>query len=70
MLSYVDFYRPKFFLLENVDGLFDFNSNAEQNGNRTVGGYKMGAVKFILSAMISLGYGSIVYLHESLLTIS
>ncbi|PSR77616.1 hypothetical protein PHLCEN_2v7806 [Hermanssonia centrifuga] len=46
----------KFFLLENVDGLFDFNSNAEQNGNRTVGGYKMGAVKFILSAMISLGY--------------
>ncbi|KAI0705891.1 S-adenosyl-L-methionine-dependent methyltransferase [Cytidiella melzeri] len=56
MLSYVDFYRPSYFLLENVDALLYAKLQAEQDGAKQVGGIKQGMVKFILRALISLGY--------------
>ena len=48
MISYVEFYRPLFFLLENVVGMLSFPLEGK-------GGIKMGVVKFILRALISLG---------------
>ncbi|OLL21656.1 DNA (cytosine-5)-methyltransferase 1 [Neolecta irregularis DAH-3] len=56
-LSYVDFYRPKYFLLENVRGLLAFRMGGKQAGtNKIEGGIRMGAVKFILRALTSMGY--------------
>jgi len=56
MLSYVEFYRPLYFLLENVTGLLFYPLKGRQNGRSIIGGIKMGVVKFILRALISLGY--------------
>ncbi|ORX99839.1 S-adenosyl-L-methionine-dependent methyltransferase [Basidiobolus meristosporus CBS 931.73] len=56
-LSYVDYYRPEYFLLENVRGMLAFKLGGEQDGtNRIKGGIKMGVVKFILRALTSMGY--------------
>jgi hypothetical protein len=56
MLSYVEFYRPKFFLLENVLGLLlhklQVNKAGPQEGNVVA----HGIVKFILRTLTSLGY--------------
>ncbi|GJE87065.1 BAH and Dcm domain-containing protein [Phanerochaete sordida] len=56
MLSYVEFYRPKYFLLENVTGLLILPLKAEQRGQMMVGGIAMGVVKFIFRTLVSLGY--------------
>lgn len=45
-LSYVDFYRPEYFLLENVKGLLEHK----------FGDIKMGMVKLIFRALTSMGY--------------
>ncbi|KAJ9073953.1 hypothetical protein DSO57_1011171 [Entomophthora muscae] len=56
-LSYVDFYRPKYFLLENVRGLLNFRLGGNQAGiNRVEGGIKMGYVKFIMRCLTHMGY--------------
>ncbi|CAG8514276.1 1845_t:CDS:2, partial [Acaulospora colombiana] len=55
-LSYVDFYRPEYFLLENVRGMLSFRMGGEQDGIRIKGGIKMGVIKFILRALTSMGY--------------
>ncbi|KAJ1965875.1 hypothetical protein IWQ62_002557, partial [Dispira parvispora] len=56
-LSYVDFYRPRFFLLENVQGMVHFKLGGEQSGStKIVGGIKMGVIKFIVRALTSMGY--------------
>ncbi|KAI9769140.1 MAG: hypothetical protein M1840_004491 [Geoglossum simile] len=56
-LSYVDFYRPEYFLLENVRGLLVHKLGGQQVGeNKQSGGIQMGTVKFILRALTSLGY--------------
>jgi DNA (cytosine-5)-methyltransferase 1 len=56
MLSYVEFYRPKFFLLENVLGLLlhklQVNKAGPQEGNVVA----HGIVKYILRTLTSLGY--------------
>ncbi|THV52637.1 hypothetical protein BGAL_0073g00110 [Botrytis galanthina] len=53
-LSYVDFYRPKYFLLENVLGLLDGTDVPDlYNGDSLLKG---GAIKFIFRALTSLGY--------------
>ncbi|OSD08481.1 S-adenosyl-L-methionine-dependent methyltransferase [Trametes coccinea BRFM310] len=53
MISYVEFYRPSYFLLENVVGLLSYKLDVDpQEGNCI----KMGVVKFILSSLINLGY--------------
>ncbi|ESZ90943.1 hypothetical protein SBOR_8661 [Sclerotinia borealis F-4128] len=56
-LSYVDFYRPKYFLLENVMGLvghkLDSTAIPDMNAEK---GLLKGAVKFIFRVLTSLGY--------------
>ncbi|KAI5117478.1 hypothetical protein M0805_007182 [Coniferiporia weirii] len=56
MVSYVEFYRPKYVLIENVTGLLNFRLQGEQKGRRIVGGIESGVVKFIMRAFTSLGY--------------
>jgi DNA (cytosine-5)-methyltransferase 1 len=46
-LSFVEFYNPDFFLLENVVGLLNFRLRAQQEGDAFVGGIQSGVVKFI-----------------------
>ncbi|KAL2069986.1 hypothetical protein VTL71DRAFT_14666 [Oculimacula yallundae] len=56
-LSYVDYYRPKYFLLENVKGLLTHRLGATQERKKKLeGGIEKGTVKFILRALTSLGY--------------
>ena len=58
MLSYVEFYRPKFFMLENVEGILHHPLAAmqERPGATMEDGVRMGVVKLILRVLISLGY--------------
>ncbi|CAL1705539.1 unnamed protein product [Somion occarium] len=46
MLSYVELYRPRYFLLENVEGFLSLKGDEVQ----------MFAVKFVLRALLDLGY--------------
>jgi DNA (cytosine-5)-methyltransferase 1 len=56
-LSYVDHYRPKYFLLENVQDLLIHRLGSSQiNIHQTRGGIEMGSAKFIIRALTSLGY--------------
>lgn len=55
MISYVEYYRPMFFLLENVVGMLSYRLGGEQDENRVVGGIEMGVVKFILGSLTALG---------------
>ncbi|KAE9380648.1 S-adenosyl-L-methionine-dependent methyltransferase [Stipitochalara longipes BDJ] len=56
-LSYLDFYRPNYFLLENVRGILVHKLGATQvDRHKTQGGIEKGTVKFILRALTSLGY--------------
>lgn len=59
-LSYVDHYRPKYFLLENVRGLLQHRLGSTQKkvGFGVKGGIQQGSVKFILRALTSLGYSA------------
>ncbi|KAL5350845.1 hypothetical protein ACLOAV_004416 [Pseudogymnoascus australis] len=59
-LSYVDHYRPKYFLLENVRGLLQHRLGSTQKkvGYGVQGGIQQGSVKFILRALTSLGYSA------------
>lgn len=45
MLSYVELYRPRYFLLENVEGFLSLKGDEVQ----------MFAVKFVLRALLDLG---------------
>ncbi|KLO19271.1 S-adenosyl-L-methionine-dependent methyltransferase [Schizopora paradoxa] len=56
MISYVEHYRPKYFLLENVVGLLHFRLKGKQEGRRITGGIESGMVKFIMRALTELGY--------------
>ncbi|KAI9065405.1 S-adenosyl-L-methionine-dependent methyltransferase [Trametes sanguinea] len=53
MISYVEFYRPSYFLLENVVGLLSYKLSVDPEEGDSI---KMGVVKFILSSLINLGY--------------
>jgi DNA (cytosine-5)-methyltransferase 1 len=55
MLSYVEFYRPSYFQLENVTGLLQYPLNGRQVERTIVDGIKMGVVKFIERSLIALG---------------
>lgn len=56
-LSYVDHYRPRYFLLENVQALLNHRLGSSQlNIHKTTGGIEMGSAKFIIRALTSLGY--------------
>ena len=53
MISYVEFYRPKYFLLENVRGILFAPTVEKFLDQRKI---VMGVVKFIISALTTLGY--------------
>ncbi|KAI8913753.1 hypothetical protein DFJ77DRAFT_46145 [Powellomyces hirtus] len=56
-LSYVDFYRPTYFLLENVRGLVDFRLGGVQDGRHKIkGGIEQGVVKLILKTLHAMNY--------------
>lgn len=56
MLSYVEFYRPRFFMLENVEGILYHPLGATQTGkNKMEGGVRMGVVKMIMRVLTILG---------------
>lgn len=58
-LSYVDHYRPKYFLLENVRGLLQHRLGSSQRTKHTLkGAIEQGSVKVILRALTSLGYSA------------
>jgi DNA (cytosine-5)-methyltransferase 1 len=56
MLSYVEFYRPKFFLLENVLGLLIHKLQVNKAGPQEGNVVAHGIVKYILRTLTSLGY--------------
>ncbi len=55
MISFVEFYRPKYFLLENVAGLLSYHLDRQVQGKNTVRRLKMGVVKFNIRALTTLG---------------
>ncbi|KAJ3081819.1 hypothetical protein HK102_002107 [Quaeritorhiza haematococci] len=56
-LSYADFYRPKYFLLENVRGLVSCKLGGKQVGtNKIEGGITNGVLKFICRSLIAMDY--------------
>lgn len=55
MLSYVDFYRPKYVLLENVIGLLFHRLECRQESQETANGVTMSVVKFVFRTLTSLG---------------
>ncbi|KAI0354603.1 S-adenosyl-L-methionine-dependent methyltransferase [Trametes cingulata] len=57
LLSWVDFLRPKHCIFENVRGFFSYNLHARQAGRyRVEGGIAMGGVKFLVYALLTMGY--------------
>lgn len=64
MLSWVELYRPSYFLIENVIGMLFHPLGGEQSGRSVVGGVKMGMVKFIVRAATALGY--VIFADSSL----
>ncbi|KAJ1736235.1 hypothetical protein LPJ61_000019 [Coemansia biformis] len=65
-LSYVDFYRPTYFLLENVRGLLQYRLGGVQVGpGRVSGGIEMGMLKFILRALTTMGYQTRFYVLQA-----
>lgn len=58
MLSFVEIYRPPYFLLENVPGLLSFPLLSQQVPDykyKLEGGIKTGMVKIILRVLVALG---------------
>ncbi|KNZ81672.1 DNA (cytosine-5)-methyltransferase 1 [Termitomyces sp. J132] len=56
-LSFVDHLRPKLFYFENVPGFKEFTFDAVQSAPYTVkGGIPMGGLKFVIRALIDMGY--------------
>ncbi|KAI9246081.1 S-adenosyl-L-methionine-dependent methyltransferase [Phascolomyces articulosus] len=56
-LSYVDFYKPSYFLLENVRGLVSYKLGAEKTPN--------GVLKYILRCLTSMGYQVRFGIHQA-----
>ena len=56
MLSYVEYYQPKYFLLENVAGLLDYKLQDKHASSNKAKEIQFGMLKFILRTLISLGY--------------
>ncbi|KAI9446182.1 S-adenosyl-L-methionine-dependent methyltransferase [Lactarius indigo] len=56
MLSFAEFYKPKFFLLENVLGLLNHKLQINKPGRQEGDVVANGIIKFILRALTSLGY--------------
>ncbi|KAG0086593.1 DNA (cytosine-5)-methyltransferase 1 [Podila epicladia] len=56
-MSYVDYYKPNYFLLENVRGMIAYRLGGRRSSEgKHVGGMEMGVVKFILRCLTAMGY--------------
>ncbi|KAF9332302.1 hypothetical protein BG006_004822 [Podila minutissima] len=56
-MSYVDYYKPNYFLLENVRGMVAYRLGGRRSSEgKHVGGMEMGVVKFILRCLTAMGY--------------
>ncbi|RDX51125.1 S-adenosyl-L-methionine-dependent methyltransferase [Lentinus brumalis] len=58
LASWVDFLRPKYCFLENVRGFMSYNLHASDGGkyDRAEGEITKGGLKFLVSALIAMGY--------------
>ncbi|KAG5645074.1 hypothetical protein DXG03_007164 [Asterophora parasitica] len=58
MLSYVEHYEPKYFLLENVGGFIShaLKGTRSKTKRSIEGGIEAGMVKFVMRTLIALGY--------------
>ncbi|EJF66181.1 S-adenosyl-L-methionine-dependent methyltransferase [Dichomitus squalens LYAD-421 SS1] len=56
MISYVEFYRPMYFLLENVRGILNAPTDGQPRDQPLDRNICMGVVKFILRSLTALGY--------------
>ncbi|KAJ7508728.1 hypothetical protein B0H11DRAFT_1966459 [Mycena galericulata] len=55
--SYVDFFQPQYFFLENVPGFLKYNLLAQQAGRyRVEGGIEMGGLKLLVRALLDMRY--------------
>lgn len=71
MLSYVDLYRPRFVLMENVKGLLQHHSKIGRLGSSediadTVEEVKMSIVKLILRTLLHMGLVILFYISYAL----
>ncbi|KAF9437753.1 hypothetical protein BGZ76_011283 [Entomortierella beljakovae] len=55
-MSYVDFYKPQYFLLENVRGMLQFRLGKSKVNNKWEGGIHMGVIKFVIRCLTAMGY--------------
>ena len=58
MISFVEFYRPMYFLLENVRGILMAPTDGQLQDYPSSNVITMGVVKFILRSLTALGYVS------------
>ena len=56
MISFVEFYRPMYFLLENVRGILTAPTDGQLQDYPSGNVITMGVVKFILRSLTALGY--------------
>lgn len=54
-LSYVEYYEPDYFQLENVSGIFSYRLGGDLEGRRIVRGVVSGVVKLIYRILMDLG---------------
>ncbi|KAF9107387.1 hypothetical protein BGX27_008769 [Mortierella sp. AM989] len=55
-MSYVDIYKPQYFLLENVRGMSTFRLGKMKVDNKWEGGIHIGVVKFVVRCLTAMGY--------------
>lgn len=55
-ISWVDLMKPKYCIFENVKGFVRYQLLSTQDGrHRVTGGIKLGGLKFITRALVSMG---------------
>lgn len=67
MLSYVEYYQPKYFILENVERMMNHPLAADLVNKRFVGGVPQGMLKLITASLATLGFVQIKYFNHLLI---
>jgi DNA (cytosine-5)-methyltransferase 1 len=61
MLSYLEYFQPKYFIMENVERMMNHPLSADLVNKRFVGGVPQGMLKLITASLASLGFVPIEY---------